>query len=436
VDVNILRLKRKNPLPPFINKYFNKLGANDMEIKAIHKSAIGLDVHQKHVTASLIAELEGGTTYTETMTFGTFKRDRRFLVEWVKKWMPDIIVMESTGIYWKSTYAALEKAGITALVVNARHVKQVPGRKTDVSDSLWLAMLARAGLLRGSFIPPSQLGDLRLISRQRQKLIGMLASEKNRLHKVLTDGGVRLSAVVSDIHGQSARRMTECLLEGGTPEQALQYANSRLKASKDELLNALDGDLTNVHRFVMREILDHIIDLEKRIARFDAELLQGVSPCKWALEVLQTIPGVDAIGAAMLIVEIGVEMNAFGTPERLSSWAGVCPGNNESAGKRKTGRSRKGNPYVRRLLCEMANAARRTKSLFQSKYASLVIRRGHKRSIIALGHKLLKTIFVLLSRKVCYRDSSVDYESLVVKRNAPRWIEALRRYGFLPKAAV
>lgn len=407
-----------------------------MEIEAIHKSAVGLDVHQKHVTACVILEQADGAIFSETKEFGTFKRDRRALVAWISQWKPEIVVMESTGIYWKSTYVALESAGITALVVNARHVKQVPGRKTDIADSLWLAMLARAGLLRGSFIPPEQIGKLRLIARQRQKLVGMLASEKNRLHKVLTDGGVRLSAVVSDIHGQSARRMIECLLEGGTPKQALQYASSRLKASTDELLNALDGDLSDVHCFVLREILDHILDLESRIARFDAELLKGMAPWNRAVELLQTIPGIDAIGAAMLLVEIGVEMEAFGTPERLASWAGVCPGNNESAGKRKSGRIRKGNPYVRRLLCEMANAARRTKSVFQSKYGSLVIRRGHKRSIIALGHKLLKTVFVLLNRKVPYRDSTVDYEALVVKRNAPRWIAALRRYSLLPATAA
>lgn len=403
-----------------------------MEITAIYKSAVGLDVHHKHVTASVIAEQADGTTFTETKEFGTFKRDRRALAEWIKQWMPEVVVMESTGIYWKSTYATLENNGIIALVVNARYVKQVPGRKTDIEDSRWLAMLARAGLLRSGFVPPEQIRNLRLISRHRQKLVGMLASEKNRLHKVLTDGGIRLSTVVSDIHGVSARQMVECLLEGGTPEQALEYAGKRLKATPEELLDSLDGDLTRAHRFVLREILDHIRDLEARILKFDNELLNELAPYKWALDLLQTIPGIDEIGAAMLIVEIGVEMEAFGSAERLSSWAGICPGNNESAGKRKTGRTRKGNPYVRRLLCEMANAARRTTSGFKSKYTSLVIRRGHKRSIIALGHKLLKTIFVLLSRKTPYHDTTVDYEQLLVKRNAPRWIKALRKYNMLP----
>lgn len=406
-----------------------------MELNPIYRSAIGLDVHQKQVTACLIAEQADGSIHTETVTFGTFKRDRRALAKWARNANPEIVVMESTGIYWKSIYTALEREGIIAAVVNARHVKQVPGRKTDVADSRWLAVLARCGLLRGSFIPPEQLGNLRLIARQRQKLVGMLASEKNRLHKVLTDGGIRLGVVVSDIHGQAARCMIQCLLDGGTPQEALRFANSRLKATHEELLDALDGDLTATHRFVLQEILQHIRELEARIARFDAQLLSELEPYRWALDLLQTIPGIDAVGAAMLIVEIGVDMDCFATPQRLASWAGVCPGNNESAGKRKNARMRKGNPYVRRLLCEMANAARRTKSMFQSKYSGLVIRRGHKRAIMALAHKILKTVFILLSRKVPYRDSQVDYQELMVKRNAPRWIDALRKYNILPSDA-
>ena len=405
-----------------------------MELTPIHKSAIGLDVHQKQITATVITEQDDGTIYSEVKTFGAFKRDRRALANWVKSWKPDIVVMESTGIYWKSPYVAMERVGVIALVVNARHVKKVPGRKTDVSDSQWLAILARCGLLSGSFIPPESIRNLRLIARQRQKLVSNLASEKNRLHKVLADGGIRLSAVVSDLHGQSARQMTVCLLEGGTPEQALKFASSRLKASREELLDALEGELTDVHLFVLNEILNHICDLEDRLCRFDAELLNRLEPYHWAINLLETMPGVDRVGAAMLIVEIGVEMEAFGKADRLASWAGVCPGNNESAGKRKSSRTRKGNRYVRRLLCEMANAAKKTECMFKSKYAGLVIRRGHKRSIIALGHKLLKIMFVLLSRKVQYQDSTVDYEALAVKRNAPRWIKALRRFELLPAA--
>ena len=406
-----------------------------MELTPIHKTTIGLDVHHQQITACVIAEREDGAIHTEIKEFGTFKRNLRALAEWAKEWNPDVVVMESTGIYWKSPYAALEKAGIIALVVNARHIKKVPGRKTDISDSQWLAILARCGLLNGSFVPPDDIRSLRLISRQRQNLVSALAREKNRMHKVLTDGGVRLNLVVSDIHGQSARLMIECLLEGGTPGQALKFASKRLKASHEELLDALEGELTDAHRFVLNKMLDHIRDLEVRIADFEDELLRCLGPQTWALELLQTIPGVDQIGAAMMIVEIGVDMKVFEKADRLASWAGVCPGNNESAGKRKNGRTRKGNRYVRRLLCEMANAARHSECGLKRKFAGLVIRRGHKRSIIALGHKILKIMFVLISRKVPYQDSTINYEELAVKRNAPRWIKAMRKFGYLPELA-
>jgi transposase len=327
----------------------------------------------------------------------------------------------------KSPYAALERQGIRALVVNARHVKQVPGRKTDIADAQWLAVLARSGLLRGGFVPPGNFRELRLTSRQMQQLSGMLAAEKNRLHKVLTDGGIRLPVVVSDIHGQSARAMVKGLIAGERPEPVLRLASTRLKASEEELLDALDGELSEEHRFVLGELMAHIEELERRIERFSRHLLDRLAPQHALLPALQTIPGVDERGAAMLLVEIGDEMPAFGSAEKLASWAGVCPGDHESAGKRKAGKKRKGNPYVRRILCEAANAAARTRS-------ALLIRRGRKRAIFALAHKILKIVFVLISRGDYYRDATVDYEAMSVERNAPRWIRMLKKHGYLGAA--
>ena len=406
-----------------------------MELTALHKRVIGLDVHQAQITACAIIEDADGTVRIEQRQFGAFKRDRRALADWAAALSPDEVVMESTGIYWKSPYAALEVVGIRAQVVNARHVKNVPGRKTDVGDAQWLATLARAGLLRGSFVPPAKLRELRLISRQRQKLVGQLASEKNRLHKVLTDGGVRLGVVVSDLHGQSARAMVKAIIDGQSPHEVLQLASRRLKASREEIFDALQGELTDSHRFVLDELMRHIEEIEARIARFDARLLDALTDERNALALLQTLPGVDLIGAAMLLVEIGTDMDAFSSADRLASWVGICPGNNESAGKRKSGRVRKGNPYVRRLLCEFAHAASRTQSVFQSKFQSLIVRRGHKRAIVALAHKLLRTIFFMLNRGQHYRDSATDYEALSVQRNAPRWIKALTKFGFIPRHA-
>jgi transposase len=405
-----------------------------MELGALHKRVIGLDVHQAQITACAIIEESDGATRIEQRQFGAFKRDRRALAQWAAALAPDEVVMESTGIYWKSPYAALEAAGIRAQVVNARHVKNVPGRKTDIGDAQWLATLARAGLLRASFVPPMALRELRLISRQRQKLSGQLSSEKNRLHKVLTDGGIRLGVVVSNLHGQSVRAMVKAIVAGQPPHQVLKLASRRLKASREELFDALQGELTDSHRFVLDELMQHIEEIEARIARFDARLLEGLASENNALTLLQTLPGVDLIGAAMLLVEIGTDMETFGSADRLASWVGICPGNNESAGKHKSGRIRKGNPFVRRLLCEFAHAASRTRSVFQSKFQSLIVRRGHKRAIVALAHKLLRTIFFMLKRREHYQDSATNYEALSVQRNAPRWIKALTRFGFIPSA--
>ncbi|KXW58247.1 transposase IS116/IS110/IS902 family protein [Ferrovum myxofaciens] len=406
-----------------------------MELVALYKRVIGLDIHQAQITAcALIEEADGKPPRIEQRQFGAFKRDRRELADWVAALKPDEVVMESTGIYWKSPYAALEAVGIRAKVVNARHVKNVPGRKTDVGDAHWLATLARAGLLRGSFIPPTKLRELRLIARQRQKLVGQLASEKNRLHKVLTDSGIRLGVVVSDLHGQSARAMVKAIIAGEPLLEVLKLASRRLKASREELFDALQGDMTASHRFVLDELLRHIEEIEARITRFDARLLDELESERNTLALLQTIPGVDLIGAAMLLVEIGGDMNAFGSADCLASWVGICPGNNESAGKRKSGQIRKGNLYVRRLLCEFAHAASRTTSVFKSKFQSLVVRRGYKRAIIAIGHKILRTIFFMLKRREHYRDSAVDYEALSVQCNAPRWIKSLIKFGFIPPA--
>ena len=407
-----------------------------MELVALYKRVIGLDVHQAQITACALIEEADGSARIEQRQFGAFKRDRRELATWAAALSPDEVVMESTGIYWKSPYAALEAVGIRAKVVNARHVKNVPGRKTDVGDAHWLATLARAGLLRGSFVPPAKLRELRLIARQRQKLVGQLASEKNRLHKVLTDSGVRLGVVVSDLHGQSARAMVKAIIAGQPPHEVLKLASRRLKASREELFDALQGDLTASHRFVLDELMRHIEEIEARIARFDRRLLGELESERNTLALLQTLPGVDLIGAAMLLVEIGTDMDVFGTADRLASWVGICPGNNESAGKRKSGHLRKGNLYVRRLLCEFAHAASRTNSVFKSKFQSLIIRRGHKRSIVAIGHKILRTIFFMLKRREHYRDSATNYEALSVQRNAPRWIKALTKFGFIASTAT
>lgn len=406
-----------------------------MEIAPIYKRVIGLDVHQAKISACAVIEQADGTVTVEHQEFGAFKRDRQALAQWAREGRPDVVVMESTGIYWKSPYAALERVGISAWVVNARHVKNVPGRKTDVADAHWLATLARAGLLRQSFIPPADIRHLRLIARQRQKLGGMLASEKNRLHKLLADAGIRLNVLVSDIHGQAGRAMVKALIEGKSMTEVLNLAG-RLRASREQLFEALQPEeLSGPHRFVLKEVMAHIEELEARMIRFDQSLIQGLDAWRPQLILLQTIPGIDLMGAAMLLVEIGTDMSRFGNAEKLASWVGICPGNNESAGKRKSGKTRKGNAWVRRLLCEFAQAASRSRCALKDKFAALNIRKGHKKSIVALAHKMLRTLYAMLKNNTPYQDKVVDYEALSVQRNAPRWIKMLVKHGFMPATA-
>lgn len=405
-----------------------------MDIQPIFRCAVGIDIHLALLCVCIIIAEPGAEPVVHRREFGGFQRDRRAMADWIASFKPDIVVMESTGIYWKSPYAALEKVGIHAQVVNARQVKKVPGRKTDTSDAEWLAMLARAGLLRGSFIPPERLHTLRQVSRHHQKITAMRAMEKNRLVRVLSDAGVRITAVVSDPHGVAATAIIDCLLDGGTPEQALTLAG-RLQAPREELLAALQGELSADHRFVAQTIRHHLRALEAQLADLERYLVEALQPHEAALQLLMTMPGIDRLAAAKLLVEIGVDMAAFGNAGRLCKWAGVCPGNDESAGKRRRGDTAPGNRYVRTLLCQIAWAAVRTTSQFKSRFQNLVSRRGTKKAIVAIGHKVLKTVFVLLSRQVPYHDSTVDYEALAVKRNAPRWIKQLRKFGYLPKMA-
>ncbi len=402
-------------------------------VEPIFNRSAGLDVHRKTVVGTILVEREDGSLYEETREFGTFFKNREELSNWLLRHEIELVVMESTSVYWKAIYEALERRGLKAYVVNARHVKQVPGRKTDVQDSQWLATLARYGLLRPSFIPPQGLRELRLLTRRWQKVQGILSGEKNRLHKVLDDAGIRLGVVVSDINGVSAQAIIDGLIRRESPAKLIQYVRGRLKGKIPELLESLEGSLSDSHLFLLGQIRDHIRHLEQELSELWEIIQERMSPYQEQWKILQTIPGIDQVSSAILIAEIGVDMKRFGTMNRLASWAGMCPGNNESAGKRKSGRTRKGNCAVRQVLCEISNAARRTNSQFKGKYKGLVIRRGHKRAIIAIGHKILRIVFTLLKKKEPYRDPTVDYEAIVVQRNAPRWIQALKKFGYWPQ---
>lgn len=400
------------------------------QLETLHKRVAGIDVHRmKHVVSVLLEDAAGSVT-RQTREFGGFKRDLRALAGWLRELAVELVILESTGIYWKSVHARLEEVGLPTWVVNAHHVKNVPGHKTDISDSEWLAQLGRYGLVRPSFIPPKDLRELRLISRYRRKLNATLSAETNRLHKILDDAGIKLGGLVADINGKAARAMVNGLIDGLAPCELIKLSG-RLKAPRDSLLASLDGDLSTRHRLVLEEIRAHMRELEGHLEKLDATLREAMKPYAWYWSVLQTIPGIDEIAAALILIEIGNDLTHFGSADRFASWAALCPGNNESAGKRKSGKTRKGNTMVRYLLCEAANGAIRTASVFREKYRGLVVRRGHKKAIVAIAHKLIRTIYFMFTRRQAYHDSGADYAAANVKKNAPRWIRALKTHGFV-----
>ena len=405
---------------------------DDFGMRALYHRVAGIDVHRMlHVTTVLL-EQPDGSMQRQTRQYGGFRRDCRALAAWMVELKIELVVMESTGIYWKSLYAHLENAGLTVWVVNAHRVKHVPGRKTDVADSEWLAVLARFGMVKASFIPPKDLRELRLISRYRRKLSAMRASQINRLHKILDDGGIKLGGVVSDIDGVSARAIVSALIAGQPVEQMLGMTRGKLKQKHEELRASLEGDLSDRHLFVLSHIEAHIQMMQRELQEIDGYMLAALQPYAWAHQLLQTIPGIDEIAAALILIEIGDDMSRFGRAQSLACWAALSPGNDESAGKRRSGRTGHGNSVIRSILCECANAARMTKSTLAAKYRSLMVRKSHKKCIIAIAHKMIRLIYLLLTRRQPYIDQGIDYAAISAKKNAPRWIKQLRKIGQWP----
>jgi len=306
-----------------------------MMIEPITKCVAGLDVHKKMVTCTILEEKPEGELKSTTREYLTFQEDLKKLSNWLYESKVELVIMESTGVYWQSAYEIIEEKGILCYVVNAYHMKNVPGRKTDMSDSQWMAELGRCGLLKPSFIPPREFRELRMLTRYRKKLRNMQSSEKNRLHKILELGGIKLGSVVSDIDGVSARDMIAAILDNRPIEDIAILARGRLREKIPSLIKSLRGELTDRHKYLLGTISRHIKWLETEITSIDDQVAGVIKPYRKECELLETIPGVDKISAAMLLGEIGVKMEVFGNKSRLSSWAGMCPGNNISANKKK-----------------------------------------------------------------------------------------------------
>jgi transposase len=395
-------------------------------------SCAGLDVHKRSITACVRRLRPERSIFQETRTFGTMTRDILEMADWLTSEEVSHVVMESTGVYWKPIYNLLEDR-FTVLLVNARHVKHVPGRKTDVQDCQWLAQLLQAGLLKGSFIPERPQRELRDLTRHRAQLVAEKTKVTNRLHKVLEDTNIKIGAVASDLLGASGRDMLRALIAGQqTPQEMANLARGQLREKMPQLVLALEGRVTKHHRFVLAELLDHLEDLERRIERFSRRIEEVSGPFDQAIQALMQLPGIERRGAENVVAEIGVTLDAFPSAAHLASWGGMCPGSNESAGKRKSGKTTKGSRWLRAALCQAAWAATRKKdSYFQAQYRRLAGRRGKKRALVAVGHSLLVVIYHILKDQLTFKDLGADYfERLNVKRLIPKLVKRLENFGY------
>lgn len=376
----------------------------------LYPHCAGLDVHKKTVVACVRHADGAGHPRHEVRTFGTLTAELLALSDWLAAQGVTHVAMESTGVYWKPVYHLLE-GHCALLLVNAQHVKQVPGRKTDVKDCQWLAELLQHGLLKASFVPPPPLRELRDLTRQRAQLVGEKTAVANRIQKVLEDANIKLASVATDVLGASGRDMLEALCAGETDvEKLADLARRRLREKIPQLQRALAGRVTAHHRFLLRMHLDHLAHLEELIGRLGVRVEEVLAPFAEAAERLTTIPGVSARVAEVVLAEIGTDMQQFPTAGHLASWAGLCPGNHESAGKRKTGRTTKGDRWLRTILVQAAWAASRSKGTYlQAQYHQLARRRGRKRALVAVAHTLLGIIYHMLRDGTTYVELGPDH---------------------------
>lgn len=402
------------------------------EMETLYERVGGLDVHKKSVVACRRRLTPSGRVQKEVTTFGTTTSQLLTLLAWLKEWDVTHVAMESTGVYWKPVWNILE-GHVELLLVNARHLKTVPGRKTDVKDCEWIAQLMQVGLLRGSFVPSVEVRHWRDLTRHRTKLQGQRTSVVNRIHKVLEDANVKLSSVISDIMGVSGLRMLRAIVSGESDAVALsQLGDPKLRASQEVLQESLQGKLTAHHRFMLEGLLDQVAFLDGQISRLDARLEEQMRPFEQQLKRLDTIDGIDRVGAQSLLAELGPDMASFPDADHLSSWAGMSPGNDESAGKRRSGKTTKGNKWLRRTLTQAAWAATRHKGGYLSaQYRRLASRRGKNRAIVAVGHTILVAAYYILKDEVEYHDLGGDhFDRLRRERTVSHLVSRLQRLGY------
>jgi transposase len=436
-------------------------------MRIVYQRCCGMDVHKDSVTTCVLLIDEYGEWRSEKRKFRTMTRDLREMATWLASLRVEAIAMEATGVYWKPVWNILEaEKKFHLLLVNAHHIKQVPGRKTDQKDSEWIADLLQHGLLKASFVPPQTIRRLRDLTRMRVKIRQMLATFANRIQKVLEDANIKLGSVASDVLGVSGRHMLHALVEGQQdPEQLAALAQGRLREKRAELQLALEGHITDHHRFQLKFLLEFVQFGEKQLSQLEAEircLLAQVdpasvppedtvtaelaapgakaeapataqkSPLQTVVELWDTIPGVDELTATTLVAEMGANMDQFPSAGHAAKWAGMCPGNKESAGKRLSGKTPKGSVWLRRALCQAAWAASRTKNTYlAAQYHHLIVRKGKKRTIVAVAHTMLVMAYYMAKRQCTYQEMGGDYFD---RRNADtmqhRLVKKLKNLGY------
>ncbi|WP_346235219.1 IS110 family transposase [Lysinibacillus telephonicus] len=370
----------------------------------------GLDVHSETIVACVIKGNHEDEMYIETETFPTLTKDLFRLLKWLEGHEVTHIAMESTGVYWKPVFNILEDF-FDITLANAQRIKNVPGRKTDVSDAEWIAKLLRHGLIEKSFVPPVNIRELRDLTRLRKKWISHLVSEKNRIQKVLESSNVKLSTVISDVFGVSGRKLLNRLIEQGYVDETdvEKDIHGKLIPKKQWITDSLFGTINEHQIFLIRQSWQHIQYLETLISEIEERVDQLLQNYQEELQLLITIPGISKDTAAVIIAEIGVEMEQFPTSQHLASWAGVSPGNHESAGKRKSTRTVKGNPHIKSAMCEAAWAVSRSRNRWlANKYWSLAARRGKKKALVAISHRMLRVIYSMLLNKEPYKEPQMS----------------------------
>jgi len=401
-------------------------------MEVVHEHCVGLDVHKETVVAC-VRHMSGGKIATEVKTFKTTTRELIALSDWLSAEGVTDIAMEATGVYWKPVWHILSDGEFKLMLANAAAVKGLPGRKTDVNDATWLADLMAHGLIKASFVPSAPTQEMRDLLRTRKQFVRQRSAQMQRIQKTLEDANIKLDSVISDIVGLSGRRMIEAMISGETdPESLAALAHVRIRASKAELEAALRGRITTHHRFMLQLHLNHLDAVEVTIARIDQEVEGNVEPFRVAIEMLSTIPGVSRLAAEVIVSEIGIDMSRFETAGHLISWAGLCPKNDESAGKRRSTRMRKGAPWLKTTLIQCAWAASRTKESYpKAQFLRIRSRRGPKKAVGAVAASILTAAYHMLKDGTLYQDLGANhFENRAKGKHVLTLVNRLKNLGF------